>query len=899
MKCILPLLIVALLLVACSAAGAPGVTPVPVALMSATATPVATVAVPTVTIQPTSSATLVPTVSPGATASVQPTARLTITATASAAPSRTLPTRTPPTQPTNTPTEQLTLQPTVRAQGTPLSPRTNPQLASARAHQLVGDCGTARRELADLLAGKPSAAEASEARFRMAQCYLRDDAADEALATLSELLTAAAQTDPYRAPAMFIQGATLAELGRWRDAEASYLAYLPSAPEVAYLTWQRIGVARRALDDLPGAAAAYQSALKTSPDWTNTVAIRRALADLALQQNSPQEAVAQYDALRGKETAGKWTAEMQYLAGTALAKGALAAILPEPTSVVQLTPGTIPTVGPTATSSIDLVQAVVDAQTRWRAAVEADITSPFAHSAIVALLDSGAVVDEYQRGLANFHKGNYELAIAAFDRLLAAEPGGREGAARYYTGLSYLALDETDRGISELDAFIAQYLNSPFWADAWMAKGRGLAKVDRDTEAIAAYRRLAELRPDAPQAPKALWQAAILTGQPGPQPSEVAAEAYLALARQYPKADEGWRAYQNAGLTYFKLGDWRRAAETWLEMAENANLPAFTRPVAYFWLGRAQAAAGDHEAALRSWQTARTAGPESYYGLRAAAWASGKEDHWEGGAGSPAAQPEADAAEIAAWLRTWAGSGSLELPEEIKSDSDWQRGKTLLALGLRAQALANWGRVQKRYERNPWVQAALALAFRDADAYRLSLLSAEQVASLSGKSMTETPAGLQRLSYPLPFAELIRAEAAKHDLDPRLLAAIIRQESRFETGAASSVGAQGLMQVMPGTAQSIAEQLAWPNFEPKQAYWPYVNVAFGAYYVQQWLRNFDDSVFTALAAYNGGPGNASAWHKWAPQDDDLLAALININETRTYIQTVWSNYEAYARLYPR
>ena len=76
-------------------------------------------------------------------------------------------------------------------------------------------------------------------------------------------------------------------------------------------------------------------------------------------------------------------------------------------------------------------------------------------------------------------------------------------------------------------------------------------------------------------------------------------------------------------------------------------------------------------------------------------------------------------------------------------------------------------------------------------------------------------------------------------------------------------------------------------------------MAFGAYYVQQWLRNFDDSVFTALAAYNGGPGNASAWHKWAPQDDDLLAALINISETRTYVQAVWSNYEAYARLYPR
>ncbi len=887
-KRILPLLTVALLLAACNAGIAPAPTPVAGGPAGATATLGVTSAAPTVTLQPTAVATLIPTIAPSATASVQPTAQSTATSTA-----------TPTISPTSTPTEQLSFRPTVQPQSTPLPSHTTLQLASARSHQLVGDCSTARRELADLLAGKPTATEASEARFRMAQCYVRDAAPDEAVATLSDLLTAAAPTDPYRAPATFLLGETLTGLGRWRDAEAAYLAYLPTAPEVAYLTWQRIGAARQALGDLPGAVAAYQSALKTSPDWTNTVAIRRALAGLALQQNLPREAVAQYDTLRGKETTGRWAAEMQYLAGTALAKGALAAILPGPTAAAQATPNATPAISVTVTPSLDPVQAIGDAQARWRAAVEADVTSPYAHSAIVALLDSGAEVDEYQRGLANYHKGNYELAIAAFDRLLAAEPGGRDGGAQYYKGLSYLALDDLDRGIAQLDAFVAEHPASPLWADAWMAKGRALAQVDRDAEAIAVYRRLAEQRPDAPQAPKALWQAALLAGQPGPQPSAAAAEAYLALAREYAKADEGWRAYQSAGLTYFKLGDWRRAAETWREMAENVSLPAFTRPVAYYWLGRAQAAAGDQAAAQRSWETAHTTDPESFYGLRAAAWASGKENQWEGGAGLPAAQPEAEAAEIAAWLRTWAGSGNLDLADSIKSDPDWQRGETLLALGLRTQALANWGLVQKRYEKNPWAQAALALAFRDAGAYRLSLLSAEQVVSLSGNSLRETPPGLQRLAYPFPFAELIRAEAAKHDLDPRLLTAIMRQESRFETGAASSAGAQGLMQVMPGTAQSIAGQLGWPNFEPQQAYWPYINVAFGAYYVQQWLRNFNDSVFTALAAYNGGPGNASVWHKWASQDDDLLAALININETRTYVQAVWSNYEAYTRLYPK
>jgi soluble lytic murein transglycosylase len=254
-------------------------------------------------------------------------------------------------------------------------------------------------------------------------------------------------------------------------------------------------------------------------------------------------------------------------------------------------------------------------------------------------------------------------------------------------------------------------------------------------------------------------------------------------------------------------------------------------------------------------------------------------------------------AEITAWLKTWAGTGTLALPQAVLNDSDWLRGESLLELGLRPTALAQWERIRTRYAKEPWTMAALTIAFRDAGANRLSLLAAEQVVTLSGKRMADAPVSLQRLAYPMPYADLIRAEAAKHKLDPRLLAAIIRQESRFEAGVASVAGAQGLMQVMPGTAQGIAAQLAWPRFEPKQAYWPYINVAFGAYYINQWVTHFSDSLFAGLAAYNGGPGNATTWRSWVPGDDDLFAAAININETRVYVQAVWSHYEAYRRLY--
>jgi soluble lytic murein transglycosylase len=265
----------------------------------------------------------------------------------------------------------------------------------------------------------------------------------------------------------------------------------------------------------------------------------------------------------------------------------------------------------------------------------------------------------------------------------------------------------------------------------------------------------------------------------------------------------------------------------------------------------------------------------------------------------PAPGSKDEANQIAAWLKTWAGDGSLALPPAIRNDADWRRGQSLLLLGLRVPPLQNLERVRQRYAEKPWELAALSLAFRDAGTHRASLLAAEQVVALSGKPMSQAPVALQRLAYPMPYADLIRAEAAKYRLDPRLLAAIMRQESRFEAGVASVAGAQGLMQVMPATAQGIAAQMRWPDFEPRQAYWPYVNVAFGAFYVNQWLTNFHESVFAALAAYNGGPGNAQIWRGWVPEDDDLFAAAININETRTYVQLVWSHYDAYRRLYPQ
>jgi len=766
---------------------------------------------------------------------------------------------------------------TVTAQPAPSvaeSPQT--RLETGKALQATGNCPAARQEFAALLAeqGTPSpetpraadraAAQRTEAAYRLAQCYLTDDAPAEAAVVLTQLLATAAQDDAYRAPATFLLGEAHSALAEWQPAEDDYRRFLGLAPDLSSLTWQRIAAARAAGGDLAGAAAAYTSALDGSPDWNNTVTIRRALADLALQQNDGRGAAAQYDTLRGTLTKGAWAAEMQWLAGSALDKaGDRAAALQ-----------------------------------RWQAATVADPTSRFAHSAMAALVDAGATVDEFLRGQIDYNRGLYQLAIEAFDRYASQNPSGQGGQAWYYSGLCYIALGEFERGLAELGNFIAAYPDSPLAADAWLARARAQQSAGDTPGTIDTYRQFAAARPTDPQAPKALFQAANLEG--GGNALETAAQSYLVLARRYPAADEGWRSYLAAGLTYFRLNKWQQAADIWKEMAE-ANLSASGRAVAYYWLGRAQAAAGEPQAARASWLSAWQSAPTSFYGLRAADWAA------QNGQSLPAPKPSVSspvtqtqlAAGLDTWLRGWAGDGALAPPPSVLADADWRRGKLLLQLGLRAPGLAAWANLQRRHEKEPWTQAGLAMAFADAGAHRLSILCAEELAGMApGGDLSAAPLALQRLAYPLPYLDLLTTEANRRGLDPRLVAAVIRQESRFDSEAISSAAAQGLMQIMPATADWIASRLGWSDFTSEQIYRPYINVAFGAYYLQWGLNQFNNNIAATLAGYNGGPGNAAVWRKLAPNDDDLMVALIDLPETRLYVQVVWSQYDMYRRLYP-
>lgn len=152
--------------------------------------------------------------------------------------------------------------------------------------------------------------------------------------------------------------------------------------------------------------------------------------------------------------------------------------------------------------------------------------------------------------------------------------------------------------------------------------------------------------------------------------------------------------------------------------------------------------------------------------------------------------------------------------------------------------------------------------------------------------------------YPIRYAAEVNAAAAEFDLEPAYLYAVILAESSFRPDAVSSVGALGLMQVMPETGEWIAGKLDLSDsFTTDMLTDPALNVRFGSWYLRYLLNRYDGDKRCASAAYHAGQGTVDAWladPSMSPDGRTLSA--IGYETTDYYVNKVLSNYEKYLAL---
>ncbi len=153
------------------------------------------------------------------------------------------------------------------------------------------------------------------------------------------------------------------------------------------------------------------------------------------------------------------------------------------------------------------------------------------------------------------------------------------------------------------------------------------------------------------------------------------------------------------------------------------------------------------------------------------------------------------------------------------------------------------------------------------------------------------------LRYIAPFSDRVLPKADELALNNGWVYGLMRQESRFIMDAKSSVGARGLMQLMPATAKWVAKKIKLPNFHPSRVTEMDTNVTLGTNYMKMVLQSLDNHPVLASAAYNAGPGRARKWRAERPLEGAIYAETIPFAETRDYVKKVMSNAVYYNTLF--
>ena len=159
---------------------------------------------------------------------------------------------------------------------------------------------------------------------------------------------------------------------------------------------------------------------------------------------------------------------------------------------------------------------------------------------------------------------------------------------------------------------------------------------------------------------------------------------------------------------------------------------------------------------------------------------------------------------------------------------------------------------------------------------------------------------VQEIRLPLRHDDIIRQQAEDKNLDPALIAGVIYVESRFRDQT-SHAGAKGLMQIMPRTADYIAQKSGGTQFEQGDLADPQINISYGSWYLRYLLDHYHGNTILALAAYNAGEGKVDEWWRTAADRGERfrVADHIPFPETRNYVEKVLKARGAYRRTYAR
>ena len=336
------------------------------------------------------------------------------------------------------------------------------------------------------------------------------------------------------------------------------------------------------------------------------------------------------------------------------------------------------------------------------------------------------------------------------------------------------------------------------------------------------------------------------------------------VAERWPRNRYASSARMDLAADAMNRGD-TAAAVKWYR--QEIAVRGTQRNVAQYRLGNIRAEAGDTVAARAIWAALARADSLGYYGTVAR---------------SAASMPPLNVLTLVATPRS-------EAAQEILSTIDFLR-----AAYLQEELELLLDSIKAGRSRAPSELLDLAEGLNE----RNFVTEGIHLGWLASRSYTLNHPRVLRVVFPWPFRDLIEQKARELELDPYLLAALIRQESAFTPGAVSRAGAHGLMQLMPPTAREVARR-SGVDWDEGLLTIADANLHLGATHLAGLLRHYDNRIVPTLAAYNAGGTPVRRWLRSFGGDDPVrFIERVPYVETRGYLRTVLRNLSLYKALYP-
>jgi soluble lytic murein transglycosylase len=490
--------------------------------------------------------------------------------------------------------------------------------------------------------------------------------------------------------------------------------------------------------------------------------------------------------------------------------------------------------------------------------------------------------DHFNRAQSFLGQALHAEAIEELKKFLTMEPGSaHRGSAKLKLGVAQVRLKQYDQARETFRALMAEHVAESDEATVWLA--RVYLRQATGAKLLELSRTLDKLSLSAEQK----GQINIFAGiwlEDQKQFNEAIAKYRLVAKAGEPatqRAEASWRV----GWTLYRTARYKEAIEVLQHIVDQRD--SDYEPQALYWIARSLTQTQNGRARDVYAQLCRQY-PFTYYCQLAREQAPDAVIE-VGGQAAPTAVTESPTSEVVA--------PSLMKFAEVEQQPAYRRALELKMLGLEADAARELAALTEQYTRDPDVLMTLSMRLNEVGAYNhaLRLARARFREKLERTGGTVAP-GLWSVAYPTGLIPTIKTQGL-NGVNPYLVAAIIREESQYDVRAVSRVGAIGLMQVMPATANQVAQRHHFPAVTREDLFDQETNVRIGARYVEQLLAQFSGNVVHTIAAYNAGPivvGNWADQHRGRSQDE--FVELIPFQETRQYVKRVLRSFKEYLRL---